>query len=713
MKLSIRISFIFIFLLSILVEQSYAQLIVQQQTATNLVQNVLLGGGVQVSNITSSGSPGAIGFFNGAGTNIGLPSGVLMTTGNLQVAIGPNNTESATIENGTGSPPSNVANALAAILGGSESPTFFNGTVISFDFIPQGDHIKFKYVFGSEEYPEYVNSEFNDVFGFFLSGPNPAGGNYSMENIATIPGTGATVAINSVNNGQTNMGPCTNCAYYVNNTGGTTIQFDAFTSVLTAEADVVPCSTYRITLAISDVGDAKYDSGVFLEAKSFQTNSIKVYPIINSPAANGMNELFEGCGTATFRFEREGNINTAQTYNYVVSGTASAADYTPNFSGVVNFAPNQSQVDLTFTAVSDGLAEGNESLTVTIVDTNPCPTSAPPSATIIIKDFNPLSVIAPPDTSIRCTNTPISLEAIINGGANNVVVWTPGNIQGNPVTVKPGQTTTYTVTVTESCTNTSVSDQVTIYTPDEPPLSLNTSKDTAICGGETIALWAQYSGGIGDKNLIWSTGSFKDTIYVSPTQTTVYTVSVTDSCGTRIEKGITVTVQSPQAQFTYAYVDNPTLQFFDQSSSDVIQWNWQFGDGDSSNLIDPLHHYTDTGNYRVILEVTNAFGCTDTISKIIKAYPPFKYYIPNTFTPEGNAINPYFNGKGEGYIQQELLIFNRWGEKIHESHELYGRGWDGYFKGAICPIGTYVYKIQLLTPTGITHKYIGHVNLIR
>lgn len=711
MKLLRQLKYAILVLAIFIAQNLSAQLIVQQQPANALVTNVLLGGGVQVSNITFNGSAGAIGFFNGANSNIGLASGVLMTTGNLQVAVGPNNVENATIDNNTGAPAANISSALSSILGGS--PSFYNATVISFDFIPQGDNIKFRYVFGSEEYPEYVGSEFNDVFGFFLSGPNPSGGAYNFYNMATIPGSGAPVAINSVNNGQANMGPCMNCNYYFNNTGGTTVQFDGFTKVLTAEANVVPCSTYKIILAIADVGDPQYESGVFLEAKSFQTNTISVIPIINSPVADGSNNLFEGCGSGVFRFTREGNLSTAQTINYVVSGTATAADYTPGFSGTVTFAPNQSQVDVIFNAVNDGIPEGQETVTVTIVDNNPCPTSAPPTATIVINDFEPLNVVAPPDTALKCNLVELQLSAVVTGGTNNEVIWTPGNLNGNTITVTPNQTTTYTVTVTDKCTNTSASDQVTVTMPTFDPLTLVATPDTGICGGETLILQANANGGIGGRTLVWNTGETSSSIQVSPTETTQYTVTVQDSCGNRITRTINVTVLSPTAQFTYAYVDNPTIQFFDQSSDDVTQWHWFFGDGDSSSVIDPLHTYIDTGLHLVTLVVENAFGCTDTVRKPIRAYPPFKYFIPNTFTPEGNSINPYFNGKGEGYIQQKMLIFNRWGEKIYESSELYGRGWDGTFRGAASPIETYVYKIQLLTPAGIIHDFIGHVNLIR
>src|SRR5690606_15263159 len=161
---------------------------------------------------------------------------------------------------------------------------------------------------------------------------------------------------------------------------------------------------------------------------------------------------------------------------------------------------------------------------------------------------------------------------------------------------------------------------------------------------ETLTLWANATGGIGGRTITWSTGETTNSIQVSPTETTEYSVTVRDSCGNNITRKIKVTVLSPQAQFTYAYVDNPTIQFFDQSSEDVTQWHWFFGDGDTSSVIDPLHTYQDTGIHIVTLIVENAYGCADTIRKPVRAYPPFKYYIPNAFTPEGNSINPYFNG---------------------------------------------------------------------
>ncbi len=256
-------------------------------TPNDLVQNILLGGGVQVSNVTLTGSGQAYGAFTANNTNLGLNSGILLTTGIISGPNGPqgpNNRPDAGIDNNfQGSP---LLNAEF----GFTQPTF-NATTLSFNFIPQGDSVAFRYVFGSEEYREFVGSEFNDIFGFFISGPNPAGGNYQNQNIALLP-NGTKVAINNVNH-------LSNSQYYVDNelpSPGMFIQYDGFTRVLTARAKVIPCSTYTIRLAIADVADGIYDSGVFLEAKSFTSDGLSMYYTI----LNGVSKdtLHEGCGTA-------------------------------------------------------------------------------------------------------------------------------------------------------------------------------------------------------------------------------------------------------------------------------------------------------------------------------------------------------------------------------------------------------------------------------
>ncbi|MBL0050718.1 MAG: choice-of-anchor L domain-containing protein [Bacteroidetes bacterium] len=170
-------------------------------TPQQLVQNVLLGSGITAFNITYTGAPNAIGSFNGANSNIGIGSGVIMTSGDIANAPGPNNL------GGAGTPNQTAGDNDLNNLGGGNT---FDGCILEFDFIPLSNDIKFNFAFGSEEYNEFVNTSFNDVFAFFLSGPGIVG----LKNIALIPNTTLPVSINNINNGNANAGPCMNCTYF-------------------------------------------------------------------------------------------------------------------------------------------------------------------------------------------------------------------------------------------------------------------------------------------------------------------------------------------------------------------------------------------------------------------------------------------------------------------------------------------------------------------
>uniref|UniRef100_UPI002FDAE78B choice-of-anchor L domain-containing protein n=1 Tax=Flavobacterium sp. TaxID=239 RepID=UPI002FDAE78B len=280
---------------------SHGQLIVNNtaQTPAQLVQSVLLGDGVTVSNITFNGSAlnasqvrDQVGFFSTGvnPTNLGLDSGIILATGNAQVAVGPNNANGAT--NAAANPIAGDPD-LAALASGN----IRNVAILEFDFVPTGTDLSFRFVFGSEEYPEYVDDTFNDVFGFFLSGPGITGP-YSggAINIALVPFTSIPIAINNVNGGYAPGCPTVlpggaNSLYYVNNCGGATIQYDGFTTDITARAEVQCGQTYHIKLAIANVVDNLFDSAVFIQANSFGSNPVDLGADL---VESGGNALCEG-----------------------------------------------------------------------------------------------------------------------------------------------------------------------------------------------------------------------------------------------------------------------------------------------------------------------------------------------------------------------------------------------------------------------------------
>jgi gliding motility-associated-like protein len=196
-------------------------------------------------------------------------------------------------------------------------------------------------------------------------------------------------------------------------------------------------------------------------------------------------------------------------------------------------------------------------------------------------------------------------------------------------------------------------------------------------------------------------------------ETTLFSVAVHDSCGNTLTGASLVTVLQPSVDFTYTYLRNRLLQFNSTASADVVSYFWDFGDGGTSTEADPQHDFADTGYFNVVLTVTNAFGCTDTAMDQIYAYPDFVFYIPNTFTPNVDGLNDVFSGKGMGFTDYEMLVFDRWGEEIYKTNDIH-RGWPGTTSDDVrCQIGVYAYKVQLTTPPGQVYTYIGHINLIR
>jgi hypothetical protein len=179
LKINRHISFVI--LLNLLVFKGFAQLMVDpSQNSQQLVQNVLLGGGVTANNIsfngTANGSSPQIGYFYGS-SNIGMTTGIVMSTGNAIDAEGPNDL--------SGTSSDLLLGGDATLDGLVPGQTTHDAAVLEFDFIPLSDTLSFRYVFASEEYMEWANSNFNDVFGFFISGPGISG----VQNIALIPGT--------------------------------------------------------------------------------------------------------------------------------------------------------------------------------------------------------------------------------------------------------------------------------------------------------------------------------------------------------------------------------------------------------------------------------------------------------------------------------------------------------------------------------------------
>jgi len=271
-------------------EDAIAQATIDDSTASpTQMANRLEGSGVTITNPAFAAGNGSsrnnmYGLFsNGmAGANLSIDNGIVLTTGTVVDALGPNDDDAAS--QGVSIPyldPDLVAIDPLAV---------YNAAILQFNLTldPYATGFEIDYQFGSEEYPDYVGSQFNDVFAFFVSGPGVSG----TQNIAQAP-LGGNVRINNINVGSVGCNDdltpqdLSQSAFYINNGHTTAIpancqtnaalpgpfpvvtEFNGLTTLLTARADgLTPGATYAIKFAIADVADNSWDSGVFIDLVS-------------------------------------------------------------------------------------------------------------------------------------------------------------------------------------------------------------------------------------------------------------------------------------------------------------------------------------------------------------------------------------------------------------------------------------------------------------
>jgi len=235
-------------------------LVSTNHTAEQLVSDFLIGPGVQVSNVQFTGDARARGRFYGLADNSVMPSGILLSTGIVTDAIGPNGTPFSNQGTGFNGPGDSVLTAMTGSTVGTK-----DAAILEFDFQLDSDTMYVRYVFASNEYMMYVGAGTNDPMALLLSGPGIDG----ERNIALIPGTDIPVSIDNVN---ANV----NAQYYVDNEHppGAVVEYNGFTYPLTAHAVIIPNETYHMKIAIADVGDDLFDSAVFLLQHSFRGSLI-------------------------------------------------------------------------------------------------------------------------------------------------------------------------------------------------------------------------------------------------------------------------------------------------------------------------------------------------------------------------------------------------------------------------------------------------------
>ncbi len=412
-----------------------------------LLDDIFLGGECyEVSNLNAIGASIGRGSFNDGNSTIGITEGVILSTGNIALAAGPNNNDQEGYYNG--GPISDPDLDIYA------NNNIFDVQGLEFDFIPTSTSVSFEYVFASEEYCEFVNAGVSDLFGFFISGPGINGGfSFNGQNIALVPNTNLYVSVDNINQFD-------NALYFVPNrpncgatTNMTDIQFDGWTSVLTATATVVPCEKYHIRLVIADFNDGIFDSAIFLGAGTFNAGGDP--ELGNIQATTGTEVAIEACDPAAFTFVRAADSDITKPLpidiNILPSSTATVGlDYVA-FPLSIVIPPGQNSITLPLNILADNIAEGTETINISI--TNNCDCTLLEFG-IEINDPPVISVTLP--TVVVCEGNSTTVQAAPLGGLAGSIytfLWSNGQT-GSSINITPIDNEVISVTVTDQCSTT-------------------------------------------------------------------------------------------------------------------------------------------------------------------------------------------------------------------------------------------------------------------
>ena len=681
-------------------------------TAEEYVQEILLGEGVTATNITYTGSLAQLGLLeNGSGV-FSVESGLML------------NTDDATCEGFCGdclggSVPDqdllDVANSVPPLINQTFTVSSVNDVcILEFDFEAGGDSIAFNYVFGSDEYLTYVNTTYNDIFAFFLSGPgitgpyaSPAGFPDGAINIAQVPESDPLlpVTISSVNN-------VTNSVYYINNPAQEGICTNGYTTTFTAAAAVQCGETYHIKLAIADGTDTALESFVVLESGSFSSNAVNLEADAVPFSAGGLQNLvpyeesiglpsvfnypngesfpfgewsannetivtvdgqetvidaviIEGCNDARFTVIRpEVEADLLDTLYLGLAGSAILGlDYSDTFDEVI-MTPGQTESEITLGVVDDGANEGVEFVEITYEYINGCGELITTTSKVVILD--PIPVEATP-SDVDCQN----LDGTQVLGYDNITGYGPfryvwDNNEWNNAWADPADWTVsfdslFTMTDDEGALLPShnieliVIDQCGKAFTFEQEVLYPVMTEAEICGGNTQDFPAFNSG------ILVEDVRFNGVSLITNNLSDVPLIVDATETGERWKLNGIV--------------------------ADVVEDTWQ----GVLTLVDTCGYETEA--------LVRVRDCV----------------VPNVFTPDASGDNDNFRIRGlDGYMGSRLMIYNRYGTIVFQDETAtdaeFELVWNGrYDNGNDAPEGTYQWV--LIRADGM--KEAGQLTLLR
>ncbi|MDA1336260.1 MAG: choice-of-anchor L domain-containing protein [Bacteroidetes bacterium] len=549
-------------------------------TLEEYVNDILLGSGIQASNITYQGGTNQLGYMTGGDDVFSITSGLVLSCDVAENLECPDTFVACDgcLGNGFNDPDLlDIANSVPPLIGQSFSVNSVNdGCVLEFDFVAAGDTISFNYVFGSDEYETWINTQYNDVFAFFLSGPgitgpydSPAGFPDGAVNIAGVPETDPIlpITISSVNSG-------TNPEYYIDNQGGTDVCINGYTVPFKAEYPVECGETYHIKLAIADGSDTALESIVVLEEGSFESNAVVQIDLSIDVGGPEANTIYEDCGQATLTFERPVEtileIQEMVYINYGNSEAINGVDYgQPQPDGSllplpdsVVFEPFVSIVSFELIAAIDGVVEGPELVEMQIENVAACNGGGLTTYFTFYVAEDPPPFVVEGYATEMCIGDFLDVSPLVEGGYGNYTFdWLCAGESTPTITISPTEDWQCEIIVGDTCGMPSQSAIIDVTVLDFPPLEASIDQDliTLECNG-TQDITSNVTGGDSfytyewedqDGNNLWpswwdpsiltlSTWANADEVFLT----------VTDGCGFEATDSVEVEYNIPPIEIT-------------------------------------------------------------------------------------------------------------------------------------------------------------------
>ncbi len=688
----------------------------------NLLQKGISG---KISNIDCD--PDAFGIFqNQYGEDIGISKGVLLSNGLAINAKGPNNSSKKGFPYGSHGDVD--LDSLSALTSDSLFLRSLDACVIELDVVPYSGEISYKYVFGSEEYPEFSNTLFNDIFALLISG-NDIDGMSSVnnqKNMAVIPGSNDFVEINSVN-------PSKNWKYYHSNYLGKEIQYDGLiydafgtNHYLLAKQSVTPCDTYHLKFAIADRYDSIYDSGVFIgELTDGRPQMFVEY-------STDIDYLLDNCdlNTATVVVKLPFIPDNSITYGISLKGSANRdIDYITDIPEEIIFPPGISEKRFNINVILDNIEEGVEFIEIELIKELKCGSQILGNLNIPVKDYLDVNIIPDEDSLIFCGENEIVLKA---SGIGNMH-WEPHKYINNPdsfeviyypmdnmwVTVKSN----YIDSIQDKCYG---NDSIFIHNTTVD-FSLDEDSIKIVCPDSEFDL--NISTNLTDYSLIWSpSGKVKSetlnksaTFYADSNDFMVYVELLSGECYD-IDS---VLIEIANRHFINLSTDPITDFYIGDTISvmaDIIPhfavddiYFWKIDSDYFDDSFDEVEVILKKKNTTVIYNFEDENGCIviDTLSIESKLR---KLLFPNAIFPvdDKNKIFKFYKYY-DGLEILQFEIFDRWGEKVFtcDNRECAKKGWDATYMGTPVSPGVYLYICKVKTPNGIIQKYKGNISVLR